>query len=378
SEAVQAYDKIQNDPHTLGVVLEYPEEVQRNTRVEIVTSKRTAKSGPVVAGVIGAGNFAKSTLMPALAATDARIAAVVDLEPAAAKDVAEKYGAEAAMSDYTELLADDTVNTVFILAGHSVHGRLVCEALAAGKHVFVEKPLAMNEEQLQEVEAAYAKANNNGNGQQLMVGFNRRFSPHVAELTKVLKGHSDPLCMTMTVNAGYIPPDHWTQDPQRGGGRIIGEACHFLDLLASIAGAPIEHISAMRVGGNQPVRDDKMSIIMGFGDGSVGTVNYFANGAKSYPKETLEVFSDNRVLRLDNFRILRGYGVKGFKKFKSRRQDKGHKAEVAAFVKRIAEGGEALIPIEELLNTTRASFAAMLSARDKGQRKKPLMDADER
>ena len=169
--------------------------------------------------------------------------------------------------------------------------------------------------------------------------------------------------MTMTVNAGFIPPEHWTQDPERGGGRIIGEGCHFIDLLAHLAGASVIKVSAQMAGGNGPVRDDKMSILLTFADGSVGTVHYFANGAKSYPKETLEVFGGGRVIRMANFRVTRGYGFKGFGAFRTWRQDKGHRAEIAAFVEAVAAGGPPLIPFDEIVNATRASYAAVESAR---------------
>ena len=170
--------------------------------------------------------------------------------------------------------------------------------------------------------------------------------------------------MNMTINAGVIPPDHWTQDPERGGGRIIGEGCHFIDLLSYLAGSPVRTVSAFMVGEGPAVRGDKTSIILGFTDGSIGTVNYFANGPKSYPKEMLEVFSDGRVLKMENFRITRGYGFKEFRTFKTRRQDKGHRAEFAAFIDQVEKGGSPLIPFEDLINATRASFAAVRSARE--------------
>jgi predicted dehydrogenase len=196
----------------------------------------------------------------------------------------------------------------------------------------------------------------------VMVGFNRRFSPHVVKMKSLLAGRGEPLCMNMTVNAGIIPPDHWVHDPVRGGGRIIGEGCHFIDLLAFLAGSLVTSVSACKMGKGVAVREDKMSIVLGFADGSVGTVNYFGNGPKSYPKEMIEVFSDGRALRMDNFRSLTGYGFSGFKKFKTSRQDKGHNAEFAAFVDRVSSGGEPLIPLNELVNITQASFAAMTSA----------------
>ncbi len=317
-------------------------------------------------GVIGAGNFARAVLLPELKKTPARLAYVADLNPVVAREAARKQGAERAVTDYRTVLEDPEVNAVFIAVGHHLHARLVREALSAGKHVFVEKPLALNEEGLKEIIAARGSIETApGRGcPLLLVGFNRRFSPHTARIKELLRGRSGPLCLNMTVNAGEIPPEHWTQDPERGGGRIIGEGCHFIDLLAFLVGNPVRTVAALRVGEGPAVRDDKTSIILGFEDGSVGTINYFANGPKSYPKEMLEVFSDGRVLKLENFRTTRGYGFKGFRTFKTRKQDKGHRAEIAAFVDRVASGGAPLIPFSELVNATRASFAAVISARE--------------
>ena len=197
-----------------------------------------------------------------------------------------------------------------------------------------------------------------------MVGFNRRYSPHTIKIKQLLAGRGGALAMNMTINAGEIPADVWVQDPKRGGGRIIGEGCHFIDLLSFIADSPVKTVSAMMVGDGPAIREDKMSIVLGFEDGSVGTVNYFANGSKSYPKEMLEVFSDSRVLRLDNFRKTTGFGFKGFKKFKTKRQDKGHNAEIAGFIQCVKDGGEPMIAYSWLENITKASFAAVTSARE--------------
>ena len=364
-DALKAYERVQNDRAALGVVLEYPPEADLAQTVAVAASARQAKApaagagGRVTVGVIGAGGFARGVLLPALAKAGARLAWVADLNGAAAQQSGAKFGAAQATSDYRRVLDDPAVQAVVVLVGHHLHARFVCEALAAGKHVFVEKPLAMNEEELAQVTRAAAAAP----GRLLMLGFNRRFSAHIAKMRGLLAGRSEPLCMSMTVNGGAIPADHWTQDPERGGGRIVGEGCHFIDLLAHLAGARVEAVSAMMVGEGSAVRDDKTAILLRLADGSVGTVNYFSNGAKSYPKETLEVFSDGRVLRMENFRVTRGYGFQGFKKFKTFRQDKGHAAEVAAFLDRVARGGEPLISFGELANITLASLAAVASAR---------------
>ena len=359
ADAAQAYEKVTGDRTALGVILEYPAEVDQQRSVAIA-SATSAAAGQAVVGVIGAGNFSKMVLMPALSRTAARIAYVADLNGAAAQHLASKFGAEQATTDYKQMLADPAVNAVLIPVRHNLHARFVIEALQAGKHAFVEKPLALTVEQVSQVLAEVAARPD----RQIMVGFNRRFSPHAAKMKELLSERSGPLCMNMLVNAGPIPADSWTQDPEVGGGRIIGEGCHFIDLMVFLAGSKVRTVSAAMVGEGSPVRTDKMSITLGFEDGSVGSVNYFANGTKSYPKERMQVFGDGRVLDMDNFRVTRGYGFKGFRKLKTFRQEKGHAEEFAAFVEGVAAGGQSPIPLDEIVNVTLASFAAVTAARD--------------
>jgi len=362
-DALSAYEKVQNDPSALGIVLEYPDEVDRATSVTVTAGAPSlAVGGKAATGIIGAGGFAKGVLIPAIARTAAPMLAIASRGGASGQQAARKFGIAEATTDYTSILQNPKINAVFILLGHHLHARVIIEALEAGKHVFVEKPLAMNEEEVAQIEAAYAACGGEGK-LRLMAGFNRRFSPHTVKVKQLVGGRSEPLCMAMTVNGGAIPAEHWTQDPERGGGRIIGEGCHFIDLLRFIAGSPITAVSAMRVGEGVAVRDDKMAILLQFADGSIGTINYFSNGSSTYPKESLDVFSDGRVARIENFRVTHGYGFSGFKKFKTARQDKGHNAEVAAFIASIEGGGAAPIPFAELTNVTRASFAAVESAR---------------
>jgi hypothetical protein len=196
------------------------------------------------------------------------------------------------------------------------------------------------------------------------VGFNRRFSPHIQKIKQLLAGRGEPLAMNFTCNAGIIPPDVWVHDPEVGGGRIIGEACHFIDLLSYIAESPVVSVAAFQMEKGVAVQEDKMSIVLRFEDGSIGTVNYFGNGSKQYPKETMEIFSDGRVLRMDNFRKTEGYGFGKFKSFKTRAQDKGHGVQFGAFVDKVTQGGEPLISMNELVNVTLASFAAVASAHE--------------
>ena len=358
--APEAYEKLSKDAAALGVILEYPKEPSRQTSLEISPRRATGTGATPCLAVIGAGNFSKMTLMPALEKSSAHVRYVCDRVGGAAAHLARKHHAEIASSNHEEVLADSSVDAVLIAVGHSAHARLVKEGLAAGKHVFVEKPLAMNLGEVHEIlDAAQARPDLH-----VMVGFNRRFSPHIVKAKQLLVGRSEPLAMTMTINAGIIPANHWVHDPERGGGRIIGEACHFIDLMAFLAGSPVDAVSAFMIGPGPAVRDDKMAMTLLFADGSVGTLSYYGNGSKAYPKEQLEVFSDGRVLRLDNFQSLEGHGFKGFRRFKTLRQEKGHAAEVAAFVGRLSAGGGPLIPLEESVNATLASFAAVMSSQE--------------
>jgi predicted dehydrogenase len=234
--------------------------------------------------------------------------------------------------------------------------------LKAGKHVHVEKPLCLTREELQEIREVYRAHSQ----QHLLVGFNRRFSPHAQKVRSLLSARSAPVTMSCLINAGYIPADVWIQDMKIGGGRIIGEGCHWLDLMAYIVGRPIVTVSAMMMGRapGVEVRSDKVSITVCFEDGSIGTLHYFANGHKGYPKEKIEIFSDGRILSLDNFRKLRGYGWSGFFRLSLWRQDKGHRAQFQQFIERISHGGEPLISFEEIENITQASLAAVESAQN--------------
>lgn len=399
SDAEKAYEKISHDSSVLGVILVYPEAVEDGRTIPI---RQTASkpAGKCVAAMIGAGNFAKMTMGPALAKTSARLKYVsARTNGAAASHIAGRYGFENATTDLDAIWSDPEVNTVFITTGHDSHAALVCRALKAGKHVFVEKPLCLTIQELEETRGQRSEVRSQttcirshtsdfrvpaSDCQHLMVGFNRRFSPHTSKINQLLKSRGEPLAMNFTVNAGIIPSDVWVHDPERGGGRIIGEACHFIDLLSYLCGSRIVSVASAQMKNKVAVKEDKMSIVLSFEDGSVGTVNYFGNGSKSYPKEMLEVFSEGRVLRLNNFRKLEGFGFEGFKRFRTRKMDKGHQAQFNAFVDRVGKGGEALISFDEIVNVTLASFAAVTSAMEgrmihlEQEYKRPMMNADVR
>jgi len=374
-QALDAYKIIQTDPKAVGVILRYPETVVRESTVRLrprpAGMASSIPAGPVpVVSVLGTGNFAKAVLLPALKRTSARLKYVAGRSNSGSiAHAGQKFGAELATTDYQVLLADPEVSAVFIVTSHNSHARLVCEALRAGKHVFVEKPLALNESDLSQILATFqpSRLDTQSAAPLLMVGFNRRFSPHSQRIRQALAGRCEPLCLSMTVNAGFIPSDNSLHDSLVGGGRIIGEGCHFIDLMVFLTGSRVTRVSAIMIGEGVAVRTDKMALSLEFADGSIGTINYFANGSKSYPKELLEVFSEGRVIRMENFLHTIGYGVRGLGSFRTWRQDKGHRAEIALFIDRVAHGGGPLIPMPELANVTRASFAAVESA-STGQR----------
>ena len=360
ASAAEAYSKLLSDPTNLGTIIEFPADSSLERTVALRPHTANSQGGKqAVVALIGPGNFSKGVIAPCLAKTKARLKYVVGRSnPGQAHHLAKRSGFEQVSTDIDKVLNDPEVNTVVIATGHDSHASLVCRALESGKHVFVEKPLAIRDDELQKI----IEAKNRYDNLQLMVGFNRRFSPHSLKMKELLKARSEPLAMTYTVNAGNIPPDVPVHDLEVGGGRIIGEGCHFIDLLYFFADSPIIRVSAMRMEKGPVIKDDKMTIQLAFEDGSIGTVHYFANGSKSFPKEQLTVFSEGRILHLDNFRKTAGYGFAPFKSFRTFSQDKGHQAEFNAFIESVAQGGPPLIPMSELVNVTSASFAAMKSA----------------
>jgi predicted dehydrogenase len=258
------------------------------------------------------------------------------------------------------MLASETINTVAIVTRHDSHARFVSQALQAGKNVFVEKPLAITLDELAQVRQAYESARDSGRAAHLMVGFNRRFSPQVQKMRELLAPVAEPKSFIMTMNAGAIPANHWTQDPQVGGGRIIGEACHFIDLMRFLADSEIVSVQARGMGETDGVAitEDKAAITLGFADGSFGTIHYLANGAASFPKERVEVFAGGGILQLDNFRKLRGYGWPGFKRMNLWRQDKGQNGCAAAFLAAVESGSPTPIPAEEIFEVARVTIEA--------------------
>jgi predicted dehydrogenase/threonine dehydrogenase-like Zn-dependent dehydrogenase len=353
--AAQAYDLVASPQPSLGVLLEYAgRRVEATARtVEVPAAQPRPASAQPVLGFIGAGNYATAVLLPAFRRTSARLRVVASAMGVSGLHAARKFGIERATTDVAEVLGDPAVHAVVITTRHDSHAGFVAQALAAGKHVFVEKPLALTRAELGAITEARAAAAAAGRHPVVMVGFNRRFAPQIVRVKALLARRSGPLSAVMTVNAGTIPGDHWTQDRAIGGGRIIGEACHFIDLLRHLVGQPITaHVATKQ----DTPEGDTATITLQFGDGSIGTIHYFANGSRSFPKERLEVFAGGAILQLDNFRRLTGFGWPGFRRFNLWQQDKGQQPAVEAFLAAIRAGTEAPIPWPELLEVSGATI----------------------
>jgi len=367
-DAEQAYELLSSQTSSLGIILDYPtseerpeeKALRRTVRlnvVELVTS-----AGKATLGFIGAGNYATGVLIPAFKKAGARLKTVASSGGVTSAHAGRKFGFEACTTETDKIFADAAINSVAIATRHNSHADLVCRALRAGKHVFVEKPLGLAMAELDKIQAVYEPGFlNSSTGRPLpilMVGFNRRFSPQVHRMKSLLESTREPKVFVMTVNAGVVPPEHWTQDPSVGGGRIVGEVCHFIDLLRHLAGSSIVSFDAVSMGKapGLSLTEDKSTIVLRFKDGSIGTIHYLANGHKSFPKERLEAFSGGRILQLNNYHSLRGFGWTKFGKMNLWRQDKGQQACTTAFVRAVEQGGPMPIPLEELFEVSRVTI----------------------
>ena len=362
-DAPDAYELLSSDEPSLGVVLTYAGQggaaPTADDRVVAHTRLDPAPAAGTV-GVIGAGNFAVRTLLPVLDGK-ARLRTIVSTGGTDSAVAAQKFSFERSASSADAVFEDDAVDTVFALTRHDSHAGFVLRALEAGKHAFVEKPLALTEAELDAIAEAHAESD-----RMVMVGFNRRFAPLADEARAILDGRAGPLALVMTVNAGAIPRDHWTQDPATGGGRIVGEAVHWLDLARSFVGAAIADVRATPArdrAGN--AIDDIAHLVATFADGSTAAIHYLANGPSSFPKERIEGFFDGKAFAIDNWRKMERYGVSGGGGLFSGRRgmDKGHAAEVEAWMGAVKGGGPAPIPFAEILEVSRWAVRAAEQAR---------------
>jgi predicted dehydrogenase/threonine dehydrogenase-like Zn-dependent dehydrogenase len=357
----EEYNKIYENldsGHSIASILEYSDiddnELQSNT---ILINDTSFKGQKGVFGIIGAGNFTNMTVLPSLIESGAHLKYIASSGGASGTQLAKKYKISQSTTDYKEILNDEEVDTIIITTRHNSHAKIVMDSLRAGKNTFVEKPLALNQQELNKILEVYDNSQAI-NSPALTVGFNRRFSPHLIKVKQSIGESAGPINIIANMNAGFIPKDHWIQDIDVGGGRIIGEACHLMDVCAYLSGSLIE--SVCMNGLEKDLATDNASILLKFQNGSNAVINYFSNGSKKFSKERLEVYSQERTWVVENYRKTEAFGVSGFKALKTK-LDKGHKNQFKELVKRVRNGGEPLIPINEIINVTKASFAAIES-----------------
>lgn len=354
TESLDAYESL-SDSGTLGVLIDYSQCATpiSQSRISIGGDLRSAPSrqGSKIS-FLGAGNYASRVLIPAFVNADAELTTLVTSGGLGSAHYGRKFRFKFAATDIADAINDDS-DAIVIATRHNSHAEQVVSALDSRKHVFVEKPLAINMSELQEIENSYAASDSI-----LMVGFNRRFSPLTQELKNFLTKRSKPCFISILVNAGAVPKDHWTQSTSVGGGRIIGEACHFIDLARYLVGNEIASHSSMFVD-NKPENGnprDSAVIDVGFSDGSVASIKYLSNGSKSFKKERIEVFCDGAVVQIDNFRSIKAFGTNLIRPRRLLSQNKGQNECAAAFMKAIQNGSRAPISIEEVFEVARTAI----------------------
>ncbi|QMW01443.1 bi-domain-containing oxidoreductase [Spirosoma foliorum] len=349
------YDDIKST-HRIASLLTYADEISVSSLLPL--NRYRIETGHGTMGIIGAGNFTSSVLLPALTSAGATLKTIASSGGLNATRLAKKYGIAQSSTDYRLILDDPDIDICMITTRHDSHARLTIEALQAGKHVFVEKPLAIYAHELRSIIDAQQVS-----GRMVMVGFNRRFSPFVQKMKALLTAPELPMNVVVTINAGSIPSNSWVHDRAIGGGRILGEVSHFIDLITYLTGSPVRRVCMNAMGPLPTETSDSASLLVQYENGSTGVINYFSNGSKIYPKERVEVYALERTLVLDNFRTLTGYGFKRFSSL-SGRQDKGHAEQAKQLVKRMRTGGDAPIPFADSINATQTTLGALQSLRE--------------
>jgi predicted dehydrogenase len=363
ADAARAYDIVSGSEPSLGIVLRYPErsDTPNLPTRSVVLRADEPTPGKGILGWIGSGNFASRVLIPAFAKAGATMHTLASSGGVSATVVGKREGFRRATTDPDTLLTSELIDTIVVTTRHDTHASWARRALEAGKHVFVEKPLALDAEDVDRVEQTLERSS-----ALLCVGFNRRYAPMAVRARETLRGRTGPLVVDVLVNAGAIPRDHWTQRADEGGGRIVGEAVHFIDLARFFVGSPIT-VMQVKTAGEEHAIDDVASLQLGFADGSIASIRYLSNGHRGFPKERVELFADGGVIRIDNWRTMRGWGVAGLTTHLPHAQDKGHAALAAAFLRAVQGEGPGPIPTAEILEVSRwAILAGKLASRGGG------------
>ena len=338
-----------------GIVLAY--DIGRNLEKKIVLRENVSPGNKVVAGMIGAGTFGQNFLLPALK-NIVTLKGVATARPNNARNVADKFGFEYCTGNADEIFADPGINTVFVATRHDTHAKYVVQALNAKKNVFTEKPLCLYREDLEEIRTAYSRS-----GTRLMIGFNRRFAPLIIKLKSKIT-NAVPVAINYRINAGVLPPEHWIHDRNTGGGRLIGEVCHFIDLCAFLSNSLIKQVTATALN-DANNHQDTMVITLQMENGSIASISYFSNGNKSEGKEFIELYNGGLVARLDDFKSLEIIAAK--KETYRSTQDKGHSAGIRLFVNAVETGGPSPVAVEVIFNSMQATFAALDSVSSNGE-----------
>ncbi|KPK67363.1 hypothetical protein AMJ87_13460 [candidate division WOR_3 bacterium SM23_60] len=355
-QAQAAYDIVlgKTREKSMGILFEYDVTKEHARTIQLREPVASDSAMDVAIGFVGVGNFARTYLLPNIQAKYASLIGIADIQPHIAKNAAEKFGYEYCTSDYHELLKNERVNTVFIATRHNLHAQLIRDSLAARKHVYCEKPLCITSEELDDIIKAYNAAQEQQRARAVMIGYNRRFAPLTIQTRDFMGKKSGPYMVQYRVNAGPLPSDHWLLDPNQGGGRIIGEVCHFVDFVRFLTQAPLRTVFAQCLGESNT--SDNVAVTLNYADGSVGIVTYHAVGDSDFPKERIEIFGDNRVCIIDDFRRAT-FSYQGREKHARMSQDKGYRNEISAFLNAVRSGAPGPIPFSQIIETSLATFA---------------------
>jgi predicted dehydrogenase/threonine dehydrogenase-like Zn-dependent dehydrogenase len=359
--ALDNYNEIYSDMNngrSIASILEYPEKISNKPKRSIRLNSAEFIGGQGVVGIIGAGNFTSSMILPCLKKTQAKLKYISSAGGLTGTVLAKKFNIANSTTDNSSILNDKDVDLVMVTTRHNSHASLVVQALDQGKHVFVEKPLALNLEELDQIIEATVKSKKT-----LTVGFNRRFAPLAVKMKNLLGNTGSPMNIVATMNAGFIPSNVWVHDLEIGGGRIIGEACHFIDLISFLTNSQVVSVCMNALGQHPMDNSDNATILLKYENGTNAVINYFANGSKAYSKERVEVYHQERTFVMDNWRKLTGYGVKNFSSASSG-QDKGHQSQFNLLIESVTKGGNQIIPFDQIINTTKVGFAAIESLRN--------------